>query len=76
MVITGVATRDYDNTGVYSTMSTTALFPGPPPFGIKTWTPGNEARRTCQLVHTYPTMYCILLVLFMEISDRNLSKSI
>ena len=72
--ITGVATRDDDNTGIPWYHS---LVPRPPSFvliSIKTWRPGNEARCTCQHAHTHPTIYCILL--FMKISDRNFSKSI
>ena len=69
--ITGVATREYDNTVYHEYHS---LVPRPPSF-VVIRRPGKEARRTCQYAHTHPMMYCIL-VLFMKISDRNLSKSI
>ena len=47
-----------------------SLIPRSLPFvftSIKMGRTGNEARSTCQLAHTHPTMYCLLLVLLIEI---------
>ena len=58
--ITGVAIQDYGNTCVpWVPQSHSQASPICTHQYIKMGRPGNEARCTCQLVHTHPTIYCL-----------------